>query len=53
MRAYPQVLVNAKVANEKKFDFDKDEEIVNEIKALEKNLKEMEEYLSELQEQNH
>ena len=36
MRAYPQVLVNAKVANEKKFDFDKDEEIVNEIKALEK-----------------
>ena len=36
MRAYPQVLVNAKVANEKKFDFDKDEEIVNEIKSLEK-----------------
>lgn len=35
MRAYPQVLVNAKVANEKKFDFDKDEEIVNEIKSLE------------------
>lgn len=36
MRAYPQVLVNAKVLNEKKFDFDKDEEIKSEIEKLEK-----------------
>lgn len=36
MRAYPQVLVNAKVANSKKFDFEKDEEIISEIKMLEK-----------------
>ncbi len=36
MRAYPQVLVNAKVSNDKKFDFDKDSEIVQEIKMLEK-----------------
>jgi len=35
MRAYPQVLVNAKVSNEKKFDFDKDSEIVAKIKQLE------------------
>ena len=35
MKAYPQVLVNAKVSNEKKFDFDKDEEIVKNIKLLE------------------
>lgn len=33
---YPQVLVNAKVANEKKFDFDKDPEIKSEIEKLEK-----------------
>ena len=32
---YPQVLVNAKVANEKKFDFDKDPEIKSEIEKLE------------------
>ena len=36
MRAYPQVLVNAKVSNDKKFDYDKDSEIVQEIKMLEK-----------------
>lgn len=36
MKAYPQVLVNAKVSNDKKFDFDKDNEIVQEIKMLEK-----------------
>jgi len=35
MKAYPQVLVNAKVANEKKYDYDKDEEIVKNIKILE------------------
>ena len=35
MKAYPQVLVNARVANEKKYDFDKDEEIVKNIKLLE------------------
>lgn len=33
---YPQVLVNAKVNNDKKYDFDKDEEIVKEIKEVEK-----------------
>ena len=35
MKAYPQVLVNARVANEKKYDYDKDEEIVKNIKLLE------------------
>ena len=32
---YPQVLINAKVSTEKKYDFDKDEEIVKNIKLLE------------------
>lgn len=32
---YPQVLVNAKVSNDKKYDFDKDEEIVKQIKEME------------------
>ncbi|MDD3304361.1 MAG: phosphoglucosamine mutase [Clostridia bacterium] len=32
---YPQVLINAKVNNDKKFDFDKDEEIVKQIKEVE------------------
>ena len=36
IKMYPQVLVNAKVANEKKFDFDKDPEIKSEIEKLEK-----------------
>lgn len=33
---YPQVLVNAKVSNEKKYDFDKDEEVKSAIEAVEK-----------------
>ena len=33
---YPQILVGAKVSNDKKYDFDKDEEIVAKIKELEK-----------------
>ena len=32
---YPQVLINAKVASDKKYDFDKDEEIIKNIKLLE------------------
>ena len=32
---YPQVLINAKVSSDKKYDFDKDEEIVKNIKVLE------------------
>ena len=32
---YPQVLINAKVSTEKKYDFDKDEEVVKNIKLLE------------------
>ena len=32
---YPQVLINAKVASDKKYDYEKDEEIQKEIKALE------------------
>ena len=35
IKIYPQVLINAKVANDKKFDYDKDEEIKNEIEKLE------------------
>ena len=35
IKIYPQVLVNAKVSNEKKYDYDKDEEIKTEIKKLE------------------
>lgn len=33
---YPQILVNAKVASEKKYDYEKDEEIKSEIEKLEK-----------------
>ena len=33
---YPQVLVNAKVSSEKKYDYDKDEEIAQAINNLEK-----------------
>ena len=33
---YPQVLINAKVNSEKKYDYEKDEEIKKEIKKLEK-----------------
>ena len=33
---YPQVLINAKVSSEKKYDFDKDPEIKKEIEKLEK-----------------
>ncbi|MBO5349641.1 MAG: phosphoglucosamine mutase [Clostridia bacterium] len=36
MKAYPQVLINAKVSSEKKYDFDKDPEIKEEIEKLEK-----------------
>lgn len=32
---YPQVLINAKVSNDRKYDFDKDEEIVKQIKEVE------------------
>ena len=32
---YPQVLINAKVSSEKKYDYEKDEEIVKAIKELE------------------
>ena len=32
---YPQILVGAKVSNDKKYDFDKDEQIVAKIKELE------------------
>ena len=35
IKIYPQVLINAKVSNEKKFDYDKDEEIKTEIEKLE------------------
>jgi phosphoglucosamine mutase len=35
MKAYPQVLINAKVSSDKKFDFEKDEEIKSEIEKLE------------------
>ena len=37
---YPQVLVNAKVSSDKKYDFDKDKEIIEEINKLEKELSE-------------
>ena len=36
MKAYPQVLVNAKVSSDKKYDFDKDEEIKSAIAKLDK-----------------
>ena len=36
MQAYPQVLINAKVSSDKKYDFDKNPEIKAEIQKLEK-----------------
>ena len=36
MRAYPQVLINAKVSSDKKYDFDKDDEIKAAIAELDK-----------------
>lgn len=36
MKAYPQVLINAKVSSEKKYDFDKDETIKAAIAELDK-----------------
>ena len=36
IKIYPQVLVNAKVAGDKKYDYDKDEEIKQAIEKLEK-----------------
>ena len=36
MKAYPQVLINATVSSEKKYDFDKNKEIKSEIEKLEK-----------------
>ncbi len=35
IKIYPQVLINAKVSNDKKYDYDKDEEIKNAIQKLE------------------
>ena len=36
IQIYPQVLVNAKVSSDKKYDYDKDDEIKSEIEKLEK-----------------
>ena len=36
---YPQVLINAKVSSDKKYDYDKDEEILQKIKILEEEFK--------------
>ena len=36
IQIYPQVLVNAKVSNDKKYDYDKNQEIKEQIEALEK-----------------
>lgn len=36
IKIYPQVLINAKVSNDKKYDYDKNEEINDEIEKLEK-----------------
>ena len=36
VKKYPQILVNAKVNSDKKFDYEKDEEIKTEIEKLEK-----------------
>jgi len=36
VKKYPQILVNAKVNSEKKYDYEKDEEIKTEIEKLEK-----------------
>ena len=35
LKTYPQVLVNAKVSSDKKYDYEKDEEIKTAIKELE------------------
>lgn len=53
IQIYPQVLINAKVDANKKYDYDKDEEIQKEIQKLEKEFSGMVEYLLDLQEQNH
>lgn len=37
VRIYPQVLVNAKVSNDKKYDYEKDEEIKQAIEKLQKD----------------
>ena len=42
---YPQVLINAKVSNDKKYDFEKDGVIRAEIEQVEKSFQVMEEYL--------
>ena len=34
IKIYPQVLINAKVSESKKYDYDKDEEIKKEIEKL-------------------
>ena len=34
---YPQVLINAKVSNDKKYDYEKDEEIKQAIEKLQKD----------------
>ena len=39
IKIYPQVLVNAKVSNDKKYDFDKDESIKSKINKLEEEFK--------------
>ena len=36
IKIYPQILINAKVKDAKKYDFDNNKEIVSEIKKLEK-----------------
>ena len=36
LKAYPQVLINARVNSEKKYDYENDEEIKKEIEKLEK-----------------
>ena len=36
VKIYPQVLINAKVANEKKYDYEKDEEIKSAIEKVSK-----------------
>ncbi|NTW73062.1 MAG: phosphoglucosamine mutase [Eubacteriaceae bacterium] len=40
MKVFPQVLVNAKVANSKKYEFEKDEVIQEEIKKMEEHFHE-------------
>jgi len=39
IKTYPQVLINAKVNNSKKYDFEKDEEIKAQIEKIEEELK--------------